>query len=63
VEFDARDDARAILLFDAQTSGGLLIAVDPGKTSRLLDALAEHGVDGARAIGTIVEGEGRIEVV
>jgi selenide,water dikinase len=63
VEFDARDDAREILLFDAQTSGGLLIAVDPGKTSRLLDALAEHGVDGARAIGTIVEGEGRIEVV
>jgi selenide,water dikinase len=51
-----------MLLFDAQTSGGLLIAVDPGKTSRLLGALEANGVPGASKIGSIVEGSGRIEV-
>ena len=55
--------AREAVLFDAQTSGGLLIAVHPGKTSRLLDALAHHGAAGSRRIGSMVPGDGRIEVV
>jgi selenide,water dikinase len=52
-----------VVLFDAQTSGGLLIAVDPEKTSRLLDALTGEGVVGSSKIGSIIEGDGRIEVV
>lgn len=54
--------AQETLLFDAQTSGGLLIAIDREKTSRLLDALAVRGVGAARRIGSVVEGDGRIEV-
>ena len=63
VDAPALTESQQIMLFDAQTSGGLLIAVDPGKTPRLLDALARHGVEDARRIGSIVEGDGRIEVV
>jgi selenide,water dikinase len=61
VEAGGLSAAQEILVFDAQTSGGLLIAVDPRKTSRLLDALAGKDVD-ARRIGSIVEGDGRIEI-
>jgi selenide, water dikinase len=57
------DDAYRKILFDAQTSGGLLMAVDSRETSRLLDTLARKGVDGATKIGSIAEGDGRIEVV
>ncbi len=49
--------------YDAQTSGGLLIAVDETKCADLLDALRQHGVMGAARIGSIAEGDGRIEVV
>jgi selenide, water dikinase len=57
------EDARRAVLFDAQTSGGLLIAVDPRKTARLLEALGEKDAGDARRIGSITEGAGRIEVV
>jgi selenide, water dikinase len=57
------DSAILAVLFDAQTSGGLLIAVDEDKSKRLLDALRERGITGAACIGSITEGEGRIEVV
>jgi selenide,water dikinase len=65
VQVDAAsvDDARRVVLFDAQTSGGLLIAVDPGKTSRLLEALEKNDAPGASRIGTIEAGDGRIKVV
>ena len=33
----------AILLCDAQTSGGLLFAVSPDKASSLIEALTQHG--------------------
>lgn len=56
------DDARRALLFDAQTSGGLLIAVDPTKSDTLHSALAAHGVRSAQTIGRIVEGRGTIAV-
>jgi selenophosphate synthase len=49
------------VLFDAQTSGGLLIAVAPGSREALLDALDGRGVEGA-AIGRLTEGDGKIRV-
>ena len=55
-------DAEAALLYDAQTSGGLLIAVDPTDTNALLTELSARGVKGAAVIGKTVEGEGTIEV-
>jgi len=47
-----------ILLSDAQTSGGLLIAVDHQKSRRLLDALIVNGVKGASIIGETFESTG-----
>lgn len=40
------DPARVHLGFDAQTSGGLLIAIAPERLDMLLDALAKRGVSG-----------------
>lgn len=47
------DDQTRILLADAQTSGGLLIAVAPAKLDALLDALAHAGVQTRAVIGEI----------
>ena len=44
-----------LLLCDAQTSGGLLIAVAPEKHDRLLKALSDHGVETVASIGEVVE--------
>ena len=63
VDSGGLDDASRAVLFDAQTSGGLLIAVSPARTSALLDALRTRGVDRARVIGNVEEGAGRIEVI
>ncbi len=46
-------DAYRIVLADAQTSGGLLIALPATAAARLLDELEQRGVQGAR-IGEIV---------
>ncbi|MEP7028582.1 MAG: AIR synthase-related protein, partial [Candidatus Eisenbacteria bacterium] len=52
-----------LLLSDAQTSGGLLIAVAPGKADDLLAALRRHGTPIAALVGEIVAGDpGRMEV-
>ena len=56
------DAAATAVLFDAQTSGGLLMAVTPAKVDDLRDALEQRGVSGA-VIGAIGPGTGRIEVV
>jgi selenide,water dikinase len=50
------------LLADAQTSGGLLIAVPAAKTPRLLALLHEAGVTDAAVIGSVEPGAGRIRV-
>jgi len=51
----------ADLLFDAQTSGGLLIATS--RPEELLAALAERGVKSAAAIGVVVaEPQGRVKI-
>ncbi|MPZ68569.1 MAG: selenide, water dikinase SelD [Actinobacteria bacterium] len=50
------------VLYDAQTSGGLLMAVDQTKTSSLMAALTKRGIDGA-VIGRLLKGQGRIRVI
>ncbi|MBA2725264.1 MAG: hypothetical protein H0U53_04675, partial [Actinobacteria bacterium] len=56
------DDARYPLLFDAQTSGGLLIAVAAEKVGRLVEELRAAGDSEAAQIGELNEGTGMIEV-
>lgn len=58
------DEAIRTLLCDAQTSGGLLIAVDGDRLDALLDELGARGIRGA-VVGTVREGDrpGRIAVV
>ena len=52
----------AVLLHDAQTSGGLLLAVRPAAAPALLDDLRAQGLPAA-AIGEVIDGEsGRIDV-
>ena len=45
-----------VLLFDAQTSGGLLIAVDPDRVGALLAALEREGTPAAVTIGRLARG-------
>lgn len=55
-------DALRIVLADAQTSGGLLVAVPPASLDHLLSELADRTIAGA-VVGRVVEGPGgRIEV-
>jgi selenide,water dikinase len=52
-------------LFDPQTSGGLLLAVEPGKVSALLEALAEADCKHAADIGELLplpEGAGKLRL-
>lgn len=42
------------ILFDAQTSGGLLICLDPGKAELLLNRLRQEGVGDAVIIGEVI---------
>lgn len=48
-------EPRVLVLFDPQTSGGLLLAVAPQKHGLLLDALAHAGA-GAWTVGEVVAG-------
>jgi selenide,water dikinase len=55
--FDAHiQETMQLVLADAQTSGGLLMAVPEARAKSLLDALRAHGVTAAAAIGRIVPG-------
>ncbi len=56
-------DATRILLCDAQTSGGLLIAVDPARVEELLDHLVACETPAAAVIGEIVAGPPAVRVV
>jgi len=49
-------EAMRVLLFDAQTSGGLLIAVDPDRANTLLAALQREGTPAAARIGRLARG-------
>jgi selenide,water dikinase len=46
------------LLYDPQTSGGLLIALAPGRAEALVDQLRADGADGAAVIGYVEAGAG-----
>lgn len=61
VEPDA-DPIGVELAFDAQTSGGLLIAVGPGHVDALLIALQRREARAARVIGRVVERLGPVAV-
>gem|GEM_PF-3599144 len=62
VDFDGLDEPDRIILCDAQTSGGLLIAVSPARVDALESALTRRGVIAAR-IGEISgDGDGRITI-
>ena len=50
------------VLFDAQTSGGLLIAVDQTKRELLLQSLHKRGVSSAAHIGRIIDSPGHVKV-
>lgn len=61
---DGIGDRIRTLLCDAQTSGGLLVAVAPSATDALLDALARHEAPAAAVIGEITRADdARIRVL
>ncbi|MGH7281415.1 MAG: AIR synthase-related protein, partial [Polyangiaceae bacterium] len=62
VDFGALGKPQQLLLCDAQTSGGLLIAVEEKKAERLVRALSERGTLCAAVIGHVEEGPARIRV-
>jgi selenide,water dikinase len=64
VEWDRElDEIDRLLLCDAQTSGGLLIAVPPEGEETLLAELERHRTPVRAVLGEIVAGEpGRISV-
>ena len=50
------------LLFDAQTSGGLLLAVSPDKADSLLTHIKQKGFKYAKVIGEFKTGSGKIKI-
>jgi selenide, water dikinase len=62
VNLAGSDQERAIVLFDAQTSGGLLIAVSRDKTEELIDLLHQKNTSSVAVIGSLVPGDGTISV-
>lgn len=64
VDFGALPEPEQLLLADAQTSGGLLLAVAPERAERLLAACRRQGTLAAAAIGELTDDRrGRITVV
>lgn len=64
VDFGALPEHEQLLLADAQTSGGLLLAVDPQAVDALVDACSRRGTLAAAVVGRTVSGEpGTITVV
>lgn len=52
------------LLYDPQTSGGLLISVPEDRADRMAAALAQHGVEGSARIGRFIQkGNGTIRLL
>jgi cysteine desulfurase NifS/selenium donor protein len=61
---DGVDETSRLILCDAQTSGGLLFAVDPARASRLVSALEAGEAGCAAVVGRVTSaGSGRIQVV
>jgi selenide,water dikinase len=62
-DFGTASEIRRTLLADAQTSGGLLIAVPAGRVGTLLSELEVRGVASPAVVGRITEGTGRIRLI
>jgi selenide, water dikinase len=60
---DGVDDLTRLILCDAQTSGGLLIAVPPARADDLVARLVAAGTPAAARIGEITDERGTIRVV
>ena len=60
---DGLDDWRRDILCDPQTSGGLLIAVDPAKAAAVLDLVRRRGFAAADGVGRLVAGPPGIDVL
>jgi selenide, water dikinase len=54
VRFEVEDPVLKTLLYSAETSGGLLIAVDRGSSEAMLAALHEAGLTEAAIIGSVI---------
>lgn len=61
-DFGTVDDVTRLLLADAQTSGGLLIAIPPDGLEALKAALGQMGALAAATIGHLVDGPPKISV-
>lgn len=60
---DGADPFRLQYLFDAQTSGGLLIAIHPDHVGRLLEGLGARGAMAAAVVGRVSERRGSVALV
>jgi len=60
---DRHEETLVDMVFDAQTSGGLLLAVDPSKSSEFLQALKGVGFERSEIIGHFSSGKGQIELI
>ena len=56
---DKLDQNMIAVLNDAQTSGGLIIAVEPSKSDEMLQKLISAGSSSSSIIGEVVEGKER----
>ncbi len=63
VEATELQEWEQLLLSDPQTSGGLLMAVDPEGTEAVLQSLSEQGFSSAEVIGRCLAGEPGIRVL
>ena len=52
-----------LLLFDPQTSGGLLVTLPEEKTDEFIEALHQAGISQAKIIGEVFQSQPRIEVL
>jgi len=57
------DMHRVEFAFDAQTSGGLLIAVEPSHAGRLVEELTQRGASAAAVIGRVSERRGNAAII
>jgi selenide,water dikinase len=51
------------VLFDPQTSGGLLLSIPESQADELIKALRSAGVDTFARVGSVVDGPARVEVI
>jgi selenide,water dikinase len=59
---ESADPTQVEFAFDPQTSGGLLIAVDPGRCDALVGELLARGTHAAAVVGRVAERRGAIAV-